>query len=80
MYEGKFPKKRYNHTLSFLNEVISKEEKILDLGVSNPFSEIITGIDFNVTNPKGEDLYLTKNQNYNILNVEILANSEIKPI
>ncbi len=25
MYEGKFPKKRYKHTLRFLNEVISKE-------------------------------------------------------
>ncbi len=24
MYEGKFPKKRYKHTLQLLNEVISK--------------------------------------------------------
>jgi hypothetical protein len=58
MYEGKFPKKRYNHTLSFLNEVISKEEKILDLGVSNPFSEILLKEGYNVTNTKGEDLDL----------------------
>ncbi|MCZ4318816.1 methyltransferase [Aequorivita viscosa] len=58
MYEGKFPKKRYNHTLSFLNEVISKEEKILDLGVSNPFSEILSKEGYNVTNTKGEDLDL----------------------
>ncbi len=56
MYENKFPKKRYKHTLSFLNEVISKEEKILDLGVSNPFSEILVKEGFNVTNTKGEDL------------------------
>ncbi len=56
MYEGKFPKKRYKHTLRFLNEVISKEEKILDLGVPNPFSEIVTKEGFNVTNTKGEDL------------------------
>ncbi|WP_347373177.1 methyltransferase [Aequorivita sp. Q41] len=57
MYEGKFPKKRYKHTLSFLTEVISKEDKILDLGVSNPFSEILLKEGFNnVTNTKGEDL------------------------
>ncbi|OAD91442.1 methyltransferase [Aequorivita soesokkakensis] len=58
MYEGKFPKKRYKHTLNFLNEVISKEEKILDLGVSNPFSKILTQEGFHVTNTKGEDLDL----------------------
>ncbi len=56
MYEGKFPKKRYKHTLDFLNEVISKEEKILDLGVKNPFSEILHKERFNVTNTEGEDL------------------------
>ena len=56
MYEGKFPKKRYKHTLRFLNEVISKDEKILDLGVTNPFSEILTKEDFKVTNTSGEDL------------------------
>jgi len=58
MYEGKFPKKRYKHTLRFLNDVISKEEKILDLGVTNPFSEILTKEGFHVTNTKGEDLDL----------------------
>ena len=58
MYEGKFPKKRYKHTLHLLNEVISKEEKILDLGVTNPFSEILLKEGFNVTNTKGEDLDL----------------------
>ena len=56
MYEERFPKKRYKHTLRFLNETISKEEKILDLGVSNPFSEILKKEGFNVTNTKGEDL------------------------
>lgn len=56
MYEGKFPKKRYKYTLQFLNEVISKEEKILDLGVQNPFSEILNNEGFDVTNTKGEDL------------------------
>ncbi|MCB0452870.1 MAG: methyltransferase [Aequorivita sp.] len=61
MYEGKFPKKRYKHTLRFLNEVISKEEKILDLGVPNPFSEILAQEGFDVTNTKGEDLDLATN-------------------
>ena len=58
MYEGKFPKKRYKRTLHFLNEVISKEDKILDLGVTNPFSEILTKEGFMVTNTAGEDLDL----------------------
>ncbi len=58
MYEGKFPKKRYRHTLLFLKEVISKENKILDLGVPNPFSEILIKEGFNVTNTSGEDLDL----------------------
>ncbi len=58
MYEGKFPKKRYRHTLRFLDEVISKEEKILDLGVTNPFSEILSQEGFRVTNTNGEDLDL----------------------
>ena len=61
MYEGKFPKKRYKHTLRFLNEVISKEEKILDLGVSNTFSEILTQEGFDVTNTKGKDFDLATN-------------------
>lgn len=56
MYEDRFPKKRYKHTLRFLNEVISKEEKILDLGVPNPFSKILIEEGFNVTNTSGEDL------------------------
>ncbi|MCG2429564.1 class I SAM-dependent methyltransferase [Aequorivita xiaoshiensis] len=58
MYEGKFPTKRYNYTLRFLNDVISKEEKILDLGVANPFSEILIKEGYNVTNTKGQDLDL----------------------
>lgn len=56
MYEGKFPKKRYKHTLQFLEEVLSKEDAILDLGVTNPFTEILTNEGFKVTNTKGEDL------------------------
>ena len=56
MYEGKYPKKRYKHTLKFLKNCISTEAKILDLGVENPFSEILKKEGFQVTNTKGEDL------------------------
>ena len=56
MYEGKYPKKRYKHTLKFLKNCISTEAKILDLGVENPFSEILKTEGFQVTNTKGEDL------------------------
>jgi hypothetical protein len=56
MYEGKFPIKRYKHTLRFLENVISKEHSILDLGVVNPFSELLSNEGFKVTNTLGEDL------------------------
>jgi hypothetical protein len=56
MYEGKYPKKRYKHTLDFLKNNISSEDKILDLGVENPFSKILKTEGFQVTNTKGEDL------------------------
>lgn len=56
MYEGKFPKKRYKHTLQFLKQFISKEETILDLGVDNPFSDILRKEGYTVTNTQGEDL------------------------
>lgn len=56
MYEGKFPKKRYKITLDFLKEVIPVDSKILDLGVENPFSEIMKQQGFQVKNTSGEDL------------------------
>jgi len=56
MYEGKYPKKRYNITLDFLNEVIPTNSKILDLGVENPFSEIMSQNGYQVENTRGEDL------------------------
>ena len=58
MYEGKYPKKRYHHTLNFLKEYISKDDSILDLGVINPFSEILQNEGYNVTNTNGQDLDL----------------------
>ncbi|MAP53418.1 methyltransferase [Altibacter sp.] len=56
MYEGKYPKKRYKHTLRFLQEVIPHSSKILDLGVENPFSNIMKKEGYLVTNTQGEDL------------------------
>jgi len=58
MYEGKYPKKRYKHTLHFLKENIDPKASILDLGISNPFSELLISSGYNVTNTQGEDLDL----------------------
>ncbi|MBR9854544.1 MAG: class I SAM-dependent methyltransferase [Algicola sp.] len=56
MYENNFPNKRYKHTLEFLQKHITTSESILDLGVDNPFSEIMRTNGFHVENTKGEDL------------------------
>ena len=58
MYEGKFPYKRYKHTIQFLEDHISIESKILDLGIENPFSKMMQEQGYSVTNTKGEDLDL----------------------
>src|SRR5690554_257376 len=71
MYGGSYPKKRYRHTLHFLNKVVSKDEKILDLGVENPFAEILKNEGFDVTNTRGEDLDLdtdaVKSETYDVV-------------
>ncbi len=86
MYEGSFPNKRFKHTLAFLKEVISTEDKILDLGVSNPFSEILKQNNFIVSNTQGEDLDIdtsvVKNDNFDVVtafqifehNLDLLGN------
>ena len=56
MYEKNFPNKRFKITLDFLKEFVSTDEKILDLGITNPFSEILIKAGYSVTNTKGEDL------------------------
>ncbi len=56
MYENNFPNKRYRHTLAFLQKHVTIKESILDLGVENPFSEIMKANGFQVENTKGEDL------------------------
>lgn len=56
MYEGRFPHKRYRHTIQFLEEYISKESKILDLGIENPLSKLMEERGYSVANTEGEDL------------------------
>ena len=56
MYENNFPNKRYRHTLAFLQKHVTTKESILDLGVENPFSEIMKAKGYQVENTKGEDL------------------------
>jgi len=50
------PHKRYRYTLDFLKKHISTSEAILDLGVKNPFSDIMIKEGYDVTNTTGEDL------------------------
>lgn len=56
MYEKTYPNKRFKLTLEFLKKHISTSEAILDLGVKNPFSEIMISEGYTVKNTKGEDL------------------------
>lgn len=56
MYKQYFPKKRYEQTLKFLKKHIPTSEKLLDLGVENPFSETLKTEGYKVVNTKGEDL------------------------
>ncbi len=52
------PTDRYNHTLKFLKKNVQNSETILDLGVANPFGEIMKENGYSVANTKGEDLDL----------------------
>jgi hypothetical protein len=56
MYEGKFPHKRYKITLEFLKKHIKTPASVLDLGVENPFTEIMKANEFSVENTSGIDL------------------------
>ena len=56
MYDQTFPNKRFKHTLHFLKAHIQHAETILDLGVTNPFSDIMKKDGYTVINTQGEDL------------------------
>ena len=53
-----YPEKRYRLTLEFLRKHVAPGETILDLGVENPFSEIMKREGYLVANTGGEDLDL----------------------
>lgn len=77
MYEKYFPEKRYKNTLEFLKKHVSTTESILDLGVVNPFSEIMKLEGYQVQNTQGEDLdedqSALKNNHYTVVTaLEIL--------
>ena len=76
MYDKTFPNKRYKHTLQFLEKHISPSEAILDLGVENPFSEIMKQHGYSVENTKGEDLDLDIS-NINNSNANVVTAFEI---
>ena len=56
MYENSFPNKRYAETIKFLKRNIPPPAHLLDLGVRNPFSEIMEQHGYQVSNTQGEDL------------------------
>jgi len=58
MYEGTYPTKRFRITLQFLEQHLEKGSKILDMGVVNPFTELMEKAGYMVTNTNGEDLDL----------------------
>jgi len=76
MYENTFPNKRFKHTITFLQKHISKSEHILDLGVVNPFTEIMQQHGYAVENTTGEDLDIdTSNIEYS--NADVVTAFEI---
>ena len=41
MYEGRMPDKRFRRTMKFLESCITRDERILDLGIPNPLSRLM---------------------------------------
>ncbi|MBW2962698.1 class I SAM-dependent methyltransferase [Mesonia aestuariivivens] len=58
MYENTYPDKRYQKTLAFLEKVHPQKTRVLDLGVKNPFSNLMQNEGYEVENTAGEDLDL----------------------
>lgn len=55
---SKLPTYRYTKTINFLKEMLPPPATILDLGVRNPFSEIMENEGYTVFNTNGEDFDL----------------------
>ncbi len=84
MYEGTFPNKRYKKTLEFVKKHIEKSSNILDLGIENPFSEILKKENYNVTNTKGEDLDIdtssVQNEDFDVLTAFEIFEHLVSPL
>lgn len=68
MYSNNIPHRRYKKTIDFLKEAVPPPATILDLGIRNPFSEIMEKHGYTVHNTNGEDLDLLPEtvENYNV--------------
>ena len=53
---NRFSKERYGKTLDFIRRTIPNQKRVLDLGVVNPFSDIMKENGYTVFNTSGEDL------------------------
>jgi len=51
-----YPEKRYNETLALLKQFVKPQDTILDLGVRNPFTEVMEENHYKIINTNGEDL------------------------
>lgn len=71
MYENTYPTLRYTKTLAFLEQHIPKDQRLLDLGIPNPFTPWLQKAGYQVINTKGEDLdedvSALRDNNYEVL-------------
>jgi len=71
MYSKHFPHKRYRITQEFVDKHLDPSEKILDLGVDNPFSKRLRKQGYCIDNTQGEDLDFDRsvvhNEDYDVV-------------
>ncbi len=68
---------RYDKTLLFIKKHIPEGKTVLDLGVSNPFSDILKSQGYNVFNTHGEDLDLQPDTVKQFKGIEFVTALEI---
>ena len=68
---------RYGKTLAFIKKPLPNETKVLDLGVTNPFSDILKEKGYEVFNTNGEDLDYQADIVKNFEGVEFVTALEI---
>ena len=69
--------KRYDRTISFIQKRLPKERSVLDLGIANPFSDILKEKGYKVFNTQGEDLDLQPEVVRQFENIEFVTALEI---